>query len=140
MLNDMVFFPTASEADESSPQDPWRRILSIHISYFGDQDGLNGLLDHLGNENPFTPRTIQLAAPFAAPNTRKPFQERHGVDVKFRDLVSRMTDLAPAARITAREALEHEWFKSERGAVAPKAELEEARAAWEREQQLNLES
>ncbi|KAJ4396357.1 hypothetical protein N0V93_000576 [Gnomoniopsis smithogilvyi] len=97
--------------------------------YFGDQEGLNGLIDHLGEEDPFTQRIIELASPFSAPNTRKPFQMRHGVDVQFRDLVSRLTNLAPAARITARQALEHEWFRNERGVVAPKVELEEARAA-----------
>lgn len=98
--------------------------------YFGDQEGLNGLIDHLGEEDPFTQRIIELVSPFSAPNTRKPFQMRHGVDVQFRDLVSRMTNLAPAARITARQALEHDWFRSERGVVASKVELEEASAAF----------
>lgn len=134
MLGEMVFFPPTGEV-EASTQDSWRRILSLHISYFGDQDGLNGLLDHLGDQNPFTPRIIELASPFSAPNTRKQFRMRHGVDVKFRDLVSRMTNLAPSARITAREALEHEWFRGERGVIAPKVELEEARAAFDRERQ-----
>lgn len=126
MLNDMVFF---LGEDELSSQDPWRPILSRHISLFGDEDGLRDLLEHLGEENPFTERIIELASGFSKANPRKPFAKRHGVDIKFRDLVGKMTNLAPAARITARQALEHEWFKSQRGAVAPPAELEEARAA-----------
>lgn len=134
MLGDMVFFPDGAKVNRSAEED-WHRILSLHISYFGDQDGVNGLLDHLGEENPFTERIIEVVSPFRAPNTRAPFQGRHGVDVKFRDLVSQMTNLAPALRITAREALEHEWFKSERTAIAPEAELEAARVAYESGQQ-----
>lgn len=136
MLGEMVFFPRPGEVEASTQEsESWRRILSLHISYFGDNDGLNGILDHLSDENPFTPRIIEVATPFSAPNTRAPFRLRHNVDVQFRDLVSRMTNLAPSARITAREALEHEWFKGERGAIAPKAELEEARAAFDRKRQ-----
>lgn len=126
MLKEMVFY--TSEA-ESSNQECWRTILSRHISYFGDQEGCKGLLEHLGDDNPFTERIIELASEFSTSNPRKPFQGRHGVDSQFRDLVGRMTNLAPAARITAREALEHEWFKSNRGVAAPPEELEAARAA-----------
>lgn len=46
-----------------------------------------------------------------------------------------MTNLAPSARITAREALEHECFRGKRGVIEPKVELEEARAAFGREGQ-----
>lgn len=131
MLNEMIFFTGEKQPLE---QEHWRTILSRHISYFGDQKGMSGLLDHLGEENPFTERMIELASEFSPANPRKPFQRRHGVDIKFRDLVYRMTNLAPAARITAREALEHEWFRSERGATAPQLELEEARTAFKRGQ------
>lgn len=134
MLKEMVFY--TSEA-ESSFQESWRTILSRHISYFGDSEGFKGLLEHLGEDNSFTERVIELAFEFSASSPRKPFQERHGVDVKFRDLVGRMTNLAPAARITARDALEHEWFKSNRGVAAPPEELEAARAAFMRGTQPN---
>lgn len=133
MLGEMVFFPSAGEAKEEESPESCRRILSLHIYYFGDNEGLNALLDHVGEQNPFTKRIIEAAIPFMAPNTRKPFKERQAVDVKFRDLISRMTNLDPDARITAREALEHEWFRSERGVIAPEEEFEAARAAYERE-------
>lgn len=127
MLNEMVFY-TGEEV--SSAQEHSSTIISRHISYFGDQEGFKGLLEHLGDDNPFSERIIELASKFSTLSARKPFQERHGVDIQFRDLVGRMTNLAPAARITAREALEHEWFKSSRGVAAPPMELEAARAAF----------
>lgn len=129
MLNEMVFY-TGGEA--SSAQGHFSTILSRHISYFGDHDGFKGLLEHLGEDSPFTDRIINLATEFSVSNPRKPFQARHGVDVQFRDLVCKMTNLDPATRITARKALEHEWFKSSRGVAAPPMELEAARAAFAR--------
>lgn len=134
MLKEMVFY---TGEEESSDQESWRTILSRHISYFGDHEGFKGLLEHLGDDNPFTERIMELASKFSTLSPRKPFQERHGVDVQFRGLVGRMTNLAPAARITAREALHHEWFKSSRGVAAPPMELEAARAAFAREKHSN---
>jgi hypothetical protein len=37
-------------------------ILSRHISYFADEDGLNGLLQHIGEENAFYQRFKTLPA------------------------------------------------------------------------------
>jgi len=34
-----------------------------------------------------------------------------GIDEEFRDLVVGLTKFDPAKRLTAREALDHEWFK-----------------------------
>lgn len=127
MLNEMVFY-TGEEV--SSAQEHSSTILSRRISYFGDQEGFKGILEHLGDDNPLTERIIGLASEFSVSKPRKPFQARHGVDAQFRDLVWRMTNLDPAARITARKALDHEWFKSNRGVAAPPMELEAARAAF----------
>jgi serine/threonine protein kinase len=36
------------------------------------------------------------------------------VEPEFRDLIVKMTNLDPTMRITARQALEHPWFKEDR--------------------------
>lgn len=108
MLNDMVF----RVSDEGpGADDAWWHILRRHISYFGDEDGFKGLLQHVGEENVFFDRLIALAGEFDAERPRKPFAMWHYVDAELRDLVTKMTNLDPARRISAREALEHPWFR-----------------------------
>lgn len=51
MVNEMAF---RVSDDELGSADSWRHILPQHISYFADEDGFNGFLDHIGEENPFT--------------------------------------------------------------------------------------
>ena len=108
MLNDMIFQVCDEELNGS---DAWWHILRRHISYFGDEDGFKGLLRHIGDDNPFFERLIALAGDFDAERPRKPFALWHYVDVEFRDLILKMTNLDPARRITAREALKHSWFR-----------------------------
>jgi len=109
MLNEMVFRMTD---EELTSDDSWRYVLKRHISLFGDEDGFKGLLQWIGEESPFFERFIALAGSFKEEGIpRKPFELRHYVDAQFRDLVGKMTTLDPAKRITAREALEHPWFK-----------------------------
>lgn len=107
MLNEMIFRVCE---DRLKASDSWRDILSLHISYFADEDGLNGLLEHIGEDNPFYERLIELAQSFGPGNPRMPFQFWDYVDKDFRDLVVGMTSLDPRRRVTAREALEHVWF------------------------------
>ncbi|OIW29042.1 kinase-like protein [Coniochaeta ligniaria NRRL 30616] len=108
MLNDMIF---RVRDEELAADDAWRHILRRHISYFGDEDGFRGLLRHIGEENEFFDRLIALAGDFDADRPRKPFAMWHYVDAELRDLAVKMTNLDPARRITAREALEHAWFR-----------------------------
>ncbi|CAG8957119.1 hypothetical protein HYFRA_00009320 [Hymenoscyphus fraxineus] len=109
VLKDMVFRCTE---EELAADDSWRYVLKRHISLFANEDGFKGLLQWIGEENPFFERLITLAANFDKEGEpRRPFELRHYVDAEFRDLVGRMTNLDPAKRITAREALEHPWFK-----------------------------
>ncbi|KAE8354829.1 hypothetical protein BDV28DRAFT_163891 [Aspergillus coremiiformis] len=92
-------------------KEPWRLILRRHISYFADEDSLNRLLTHIGKENNFFSRLLELAGSFAPGDLRRPFASWDFVQPELRDLVSRMTNLDPERRITARKALEHPWFR-----------------------------
>lgn len=107
MLNEMAFLVSD---DELNAEDSWRYILRRHLSYFADKDGFNGFLQHIGEDNPFYERVISLANDFPPGNRRQPFDSRDYVDPVFKDLVITMTRLDPALRITAQEALNHQWF------------------------------
>ncbi|KAI9709528.1 MAG: hypothetical protein M1820_003288 [Bogoriella megaspora] len=108
MLQHMSFY--VSDEDPVA-DDAWRHILRRHISYFGDEHGFRGLLKHIGEENVFFERLIALAADFDLERPREPFAHWLLVDPEFRDLITKMMNLNPAKRISAREALEHPWFR-----------------------------
>jgi len=78
--------------------------------FFGEEESLKGLLQWIGEKNPFFERLITIAGSFDSANPRKPFDKWYFVNAQFRDLVCRMTKLDPATRITSREALDHPWF------------------------------
>ena len=107
MLNEMVF---RVNDDQLNTPDSWRYILPRHISYFADEDSLNGLLQRIGEENPFYQRFIDLAGSFGTGNPRQPFESWEYVEEDLRDLVGKLTNLDPRRRITASEALQHPWF------------------------------
>lgn len=107
MLNRMVFNVGKEQLEA---KDSWRHVLRRHISYFGDEDSLNKLLTHIGKENDFFFRFLELAGSFTPGDLRQPFTSWNFVDPELRDLVGGMTNLDPRSRITAREALEHPWF------------------------------
>ncbi|EER45640.1 conserved hypothetical protein [Histoplasma capsulatum var. duboisii H88] len=107
MLNEMVFRVSDCELHVS---DSWRYVLRRHISYFADEQGFTGLLEHIGESNPFHGRLITLAGDFTSESPREPFESWKYVEPEFRDLVGKMTNLDPTRRITARQALEHCWF------------------------------
>ncbi|KAL2138604.1 hypothetical protein VTI28DRAFT_6504 [Corynascus sepedonium] len=82
MLNDMIF----RVSDERlGGDDAWWHILRTHISYFGDEDGFKGLLQHVGEDNVFFDHLIALAGDFDAERPRKPFVMWHYVDAELRD-------------------------------------------------------
>ncbi|KAF7181861.1 hypothetical protein CNMCM7691_001158 [Aspergillus felis] len=107
MVNEMVF---RVNDDEVNSADSWRHVLRRHISYFADEEGLNGFLEHIGEENPFYERLKDLANTFGPENPRQPFERWGYVEPDLRDVVGKMTNLDPTKRKTAREALQHSWF------------------------------
>lgn len=111
ILDSMIFLRGFTN-EEVRGKDAWWHILRRHISYFAtDGDSFKGLLRHIGEGDEWFGRFAALAGDFGAENPRKPFAEWVYVDAGFRDLIVKMTNLDPARRITAREALEHPWFQ-----------------------------
>ncbi|KAH9885135.1 protein kinase-like domain-containing protein [Xylariomycetidae sp. FL2044] len=97
--------------DQLNAEDSWRYIFRRHISFFADQEGIDGLMKLIGEEDPFYDRIIEVAGTFSTRDDgRTPFELRKDIDPVFQELVVKMTRLDPALRITAREALDHPWF------------------------------
>ncbi|KAK3902657.1 calcium/calmodulin dependent protein kinase [Staphylotrichum tortipilum] len=109
MLKHMVFRVPDEQLDGDND---WRHILWRHISYFADEEGLEGLVRHIGREDPYIERLVALAGDFGPVKPRESFALWHYADAEFPDVVDKMTNLDPARRITAREALEHPWFQA----------------------------
>ncbi|KAH6847158.1 kinase-like domain-containing protein [Chaetomium sp. MPI-CAGE-AT-0009] len=110
-LNRMAFFSEEANAAEDASD----MILRRHVSYFvNDVDDFGGFVEyHGGEDDPFVERFGGLLTSFDGKDEKRtPFTRWHPVDPEFKDLVSRMTRLDPRRRITAREALQHPWFRA----------------------------
>ncbi|OBT74544.1 hypothetical protein VF21_07538 [Pseudogymnoascus sp. 05NY08] len=91
---------------------PYLIRLQRQVSYFGDQEGVEGLLKHIG-EDDVNCQVLQMLWEDRHEDNipYKPFSEWADVtDVVFKDLIRGLTNLEPAKRINARQALEHPWF------------------------------
>ncbi|OAG38212.1 hypothetical protein AYO21_07545 [Fonsecaea monophora] len=99
--------------------------LQRQVSYFGTREGLKGLMTHVGDQE-FNCQVLRWLWDDRAAEYHpyRPFSTWSELDLStnadtdtdidtaaFTDLVQRMMDLDPARRITARQALEHPWFK-----------------------------
>ncbi|RYN78274.1 hypothetical protein AA0120_g11012 [Alternaria tenuissima] len=86
--------------------------LQRQISYFGDKEGLNGLMKHVGNEEANCEILGMLWEDRAADYIPYvPFPEWEEVDSTFKDLIQGLNNLDPSRRLTARQALDHPWFE-----------------------------
>ncbi|GIK05575.1 hypothetical protein Aspvir_009688 [Aspergillus viridinutans] len=104
----VIFAVGEEELDEGV--DPLAIVLERQISYFADEDGLTGLLRHLG-DSPWVRVFEVIRDGFTKENPRKPFALWKGIDDDFKSLICAMTNFDPERRITAHEALAHKWFK-----------------------------
>ncbi|OAX78472.1 serine/threonine protein kinase [Emergomyces africanus] len=113
MLGQVIF-----EADEDlqkhESQGAFPHVIRLQrqVSFFGDREGLNGLMKHVGDEE--VNRQIlgflwdDRVADY---HSYKPFSDWPNVnDNEFKDVIRRMTNLDPQKRATACEVLEHPWF------------------------------
>jgi serine/threonine protein kinase len=89
--------------------------LQRQISYFGDKEGLNGLVKHVGDEEANCEILKMLWKMLWEERAAEyipyvPFAQSTDVDSTFKDLVCGLNNLDPSQRLTARQALEHPWF------------------------------
>lgn len=87
--------------------------LQRQVSYFGEVNGLNGLMRHVGDEAINCKVLGMLWEDRRAEyHPYVPFSEwTEVVDAAFKDLVLGLMSLDPGRRLTARGALEHPWFE-----------------------------
>jgi serine/threonine protein kinase len=110
MLRKIIF---RIDSEGLSGADEERLVIRRLLSHFGDGPGLVGLIDHLDDSvAAWRDFVLDIIPEFTTTNPRKPFSMWVEVDEGFRDVVTKMTSLDPANRITAREALEHPWFQN----------------------------
>lgn len=100
--------------DSLGATDQERATVRRLLSTFGDGPGLVGFVEnHLCEDSQsFGELIMDVIQESNTKNPRKPFSMWETVDESFRDIVVKMTSLDPARRITAREALDHPWFKN----------------------------
>ena len=111
MTQQVIFAVGKSELAED--EDKLAIVLERQISYFADEDGLNGLLRYVGDESPWYEILEVIKSGFGEEQPRRPFALWNGekLDEDFKDLVGGLTNLDPAKRFTAPQALAHRWFK-----------------------------
>lgn len=110
VLNKQIFHLDQDFADGELAQ---TAVLQRHISYFGNDENIIGLLvDHLGtgNHESTTKARDIVNMSLDLRSEWEPFHSWESVDPCFKDLVMKMTSLDPAGRISARGALGHPWF------------------------------
>lgn len=82
------------------------------VSYFGEKDGLNGLIKHIGDDQ-ISCELLSVLWDERAEDyiPYEPFEQWPAAgDESFKDLVKSLMNLDPAKRLTAPAALEHAWF------------------------------
>lgn len=93
-----------------------------HVSYFGDQKGVWGLISQIDNEkkdkwvdNEGQRRMMRMlwSERENQDTPYKPFARWGNIpdEKRFKDLIQGLTNLDPTQRITAQKALEHPWFE-----------------------------
>lgn len=85
-------------------------VLEKQISYFAEKEGMAEFLKYIGN-SPWAEIFAVVRDGFDAENPRRPIALWKGIDPQLKDLVRGLTEFDPARRLTAREALDHPWFK-----------------------------
>ena len=98
-----------AEEELKEGEDKLAIVLERQLSYFSDLESLEGMLEYLG-DSPWTQIFIVIAEGFNKDFPREPFKLWEGFDPVLKNLVGRMTNMDPRRRITAKEALTHEWF------------------------------
>ncbi|KAJ0420974.1 kinase-like domain-containing protein [Aspergillus carlsbadensis] len=113
MLGQLILGPDEDfQKHESQGVLPELIRLQRQVSYFGDPDGIRGLLNHVADDK-LSCRVLEMLWEERADENigYKPFSTwRHVLDPEFKDLIQGLINLDPAKRLSARQALEHPWF------------------------------
>jgi serine/threonine protein kinase len=111
----VIFGPDADlEKHEQLGALPDMIRLQRQVSYFGDQEGLDGLKTYLGDDDKISLTVLKMLWEdrFEPYIPYRPFETWSEVeDIDFKDLILKLMNLDPSKRITAQQALEHPWFK-----------------------------
>ncbi|KAF1851293.1 kinase-like protein [Cucurbitaria berberidis CBS 394.84] len=104
----IIFAVTDEELNEG--EEKLAVVLERQVSYFGDIEGMTGLLEHL-KDNPWVGLYTLILQAFGKENRpMQPIERWEMLEPDFKDLVKRMTSMDPGRRLTAYEALAHPWF------------------------------
>ena len=91
--------------------EPLAVVIERQISYFGDPEGYAGLMDWVYGRFVLREAYILTCEDLGRPDTPlRPFAKAVDVDQPFKDFIAVIMSLDPRRRLTAREALAHEWF------------------------------
>jgi serine/threonine protein kinase len=86
-------------------------VLELHLCYFAELEDAIGLIEYVEEDgSPWAQYFSMVANDFGKENPRRPFALWEGVEPVFKDLAGSMCKVDPRRRITAKEALNHEWF------------------------------
>ncbi|EXJ80684.1 CMGC protein kinase [Capronia epimyces CBS 606.96] len=114
MLERVIFGPDDDfQTHQAQGALPHLIRLERQISYFGNLEGLNGLMKHVGDEE-VNCQVLQMLWEDRAADyiPYRPFSDWPDIrNTAFQDVIQRMMHLDPTRRITARQALEHPWFQ-----------------------------
>ncbi|GAD96440.1 calcium/calmodulin dependent protein kinase, putative [Paecilomyces variotii No. 5] len=112
MLGRVIFGPDEDfRKHQSQGVLPTLIRLQRQVSYFGDQEGVDGLLRHLSDDDTSC-EVLQMLweERFDENIPYKSFYDWPEVsDPEFKDFIKSLTSLAPNRRVTAKQALDHPW-------------------------------
>lgn len=109
MLRKIIF---RIDSEGLSSADEERLVVKRLLSHFGDGPGLVSYIEHLDNSDTAWRNIVLDVIPeFTTTDPRRSFSMWVEVDEEFRDIVTKLTSLDPARRITTKEALTHPWFQ-----------------------------
>ncbi|CEN61878.1 hypothetical protein ASPCAL08526 [Aspergillus calidoustus] len=97
-------------------EDRWRRTILRQIAMCADKKAFEGFRAHIGSKSPFQKQLSRMKGAFEVEYQRAPITagDRLALQPDAADLVAQMMNLDPARRITARKALQHEYFSPKR--------------------------
>ena len=108
MLKQLVFW--IDKKDLAEGEERYIHALKCQVALFADEAGLEALLKHLADDA--SDEILQVLRDGLKESTpRNQFASWEDLDPDFKDLIVRLTNFDPAKRLTARETLEHRWFR-----------------------------